>query len=180
HNHLVRNGQLTLVELACWASRFQIWSAITTSDDNDSWSLIFEDDIDLETFTSEVLQSFPHDLWNKPDLIYLGSCGNISGSMICEEAYGYRIHRALNPNCTHAYGIRSHAAAKLLRLLSSPRRAVDDEIVRLLNSEKLLIFSIHPSLALQKMTTPSNPSDVNPVKLLWLFQVKVWINSMLQ
>ncbi|CAF4365981.1 unnamed protein product, partial [Rotaria sordida] len=76
-NHLVRNGHITLVELACWASHMQIWSAIADSKSNDTWSLVFEDDIDLETFTSEVLESFPHDLWNKPDLIYLGSCGNI-------------------------------------------------------------------------------------------------------
>ncbi|CAF1172856.1 unnamed protein product [Rotaria sordida] len=179
-NHLVRNGHITLVELACWASHMQIWSAIADSKSNDTWSLVFEDDIDLETFTSEVLKSFPHDLWNKPDLIYLGSCGNIPGSMIYEGAYGYRIHQALNPSCTHAYAIRSRTAAKLLRLLSSPRRAVDDEIVLLSNSQKLLVFSIHPPLALQRSISPSNPSDINPVKPTLLFEVRVWISFILQ
>ncbi|CAF2505532.1 unnamed protein product [Rotaria sp. Silwood2] len=180
HDNLVRNGKITLAELACWASHMQIWSAISTSESNDSWSLVLEDDINLEIFTSEVLQSFPRDLWNKPDLIYLGSCYNIPGSMIYEGAYGYRIHQALNPSCTHAYGIQSRAAAKLLRLLSSPRKAVDDEIVLLSNNQTLLVFSIHPPLALQRLVTTSNPSDVNPAKLSWLFQAKASVNYLLQ
>ncbi|CAF3437508.1 unnamed protein product [Rotaria sp. Silwood1] len=180
HKYLMDKGRITLVELACWASHMQIWSAITFSTNNDSWSLVFEDDIDLETLTLEVLQSFPNDLWNKPDLIYLGSCGNIPGSKIYEGAYGYRIHQALNPSCTHAYAIRSHVAAKLLHLLSSPRRAVDDEIVLLSKSQKLLVYSIHPPLAIQRSITSSNPSDVNPVKVSWSFQVKAHIDSMLR
>lgn len=177
---LVRHGRITLVELACWASHMQVWSNIIASNNSNSWSLIFEDDIDLEMVTLEVLNSFPSDLWNKTDLIYLGYCGNQPGSMIYEGAYGYRIHRALYPSCTHAYAIQSSSASKLLRLLSSPHKAIDDEIVDLTNNEKIQVFSIHPPLAIQKSITSSNPSDVNPLKdTLWFHFIR-WINSILE
>ncbi|CAF3882215.1 unnamed protein product [Rotaria sp. Silwood1] len=178
--HLLHNGRITLVELASWASHMQVWSEITFSKSNDSWYLVFEDDIDLETLTTEILQSFPDDLWRKPDLVYLGSCGNIPGSKIYEGAYGYRIHQALNPSCLHAYAIQPQTAAKLLNLLSSPRRAADDEIVLLSNSQKLLVYSIHPPLALQRLTTPSNPSDLHPEKVYRLSRFKAKIDSMIR
>ncbi|CAF4287564.1 unnamed protein product, partial [Rotaria sordida] len=178
--HLLNNGRITLVELASWASHMQVWSEIAFSKSNDSWYLVFEDDIDLETLTSEILQSFPNELWHKPDLVFLGYCGNIPGSKIYEGTYGYRIHQALNPSCIHAYAIRSKTAGKLLNLLSSPKRAADDEIVLLSNSQKLLIFSIHPPLALQRLSTPSNPSDLHPEKVYQPSQFKAKIDSMIQ
>ena len=177
--HLLHKGSITLVELACWASHMQIWLDIATSQ-NDTWTMIFEDDIDLEMSTFDILQSLPDDLWNIPDMLYLGYCGDPLGPVIYEAIQGYRVHRAINPSCTHAYAIRSRTASKLIYLLSSPRRAVDDEIVRLVEEEKLLVFSIHPPLALQEKISSLHPSDVNPIKDNWLFRIKTWFNLMIQ
>ncbi len=175
--HLIQKGHITLVELACWASHMQIWSEIAASE-NDTWVFVFEDDIDLEIDTFNILESLPRDLWNIPDMIYLGYCGDPPGPVIYEEIQGYRVHRAINPSCTHAYAIRSRTASKLIHLLSSPRRAIDDEIVRLVGEEKLLVFTIHPPLALQLSITSSHPSDVNPIKHTWMHQIQVWFNSL--
>ena len=160
--HLMDTGQITLVELACWASHMQVWMEIASSQTNDTWTLIVEDDIDLEMMTVQVLESFPRDLWSRPDMIYLGYCGNPPGRSLFDGIKGYRVHRAINPSCTHAYAIRSNAASRLVRLLSTPLRAVDDELVRLGDQGVLVIFSIHPPLALQQSITSSHPSDVNP------------------
>ena len=179
-SHLVYTGQLTLLELACWASHMQIWTEIAAvaaaSGQNETWSLIFEDDIDLETTTVNILRSFPDDLWSQPDMIYLGHCGNPPGPLLYRGLEDYRVHRALNPSCTHAYALRSGAASRLVHLLSTPVRAVDDDIVRLVNAGKLSIFSIHPPLATQQLITFPHPSDVNPPKNTWIYVIKLRIN----
>lgn len=179
-SHLVYTGQLTLLELACWASHMQIWTEIATaaatSGQNETWSLIFEDDIDLETRTVDILQSLPHDLWSQPDMIYLGHCGNPPGLLLYHGLADYRVHRAFNPSCTHAYALRSRAASRLVHLLSTPVQAVDDAIVRLVNAGKLSIFSIHPPLATQQLITFPHPSDVNPPKNTWIYVIKLRIN----
>jgi GR25 family glycosyltransferase involved in LPS biosynthesis len=177
---LVHQGHITLVELACWASHMRVWLEIAASENNDSWVFVFEDDIDLEMATFDVLESLPRDLWNIPDMIYLGYCGDPPGLLMYEGTRGYRVHQAINPSCTHAYAIRSRTASKLIHLLSSPRRAVDDEIVRLVDTGKISAFSIHPPLALQQRITSSHPSDVNPIKNTLIFQIKTWINSICQ
>ena len=73
---LTRHYRITLVELACWASHMQIWTNIITSENSNSWTLIFEDDINLEMVTYEVLESLSRDLWNQIGMIYLGYCDN--------------------------------------------------------------------------------------------------------
>jgi GR25 family glycosyltransferase involved in LPS biosynthesis len=177
--HLTQKSRMRLIEIACWASHMQLWLEIADSQ-NDTWAFIFEDDIDLEMSTFDVLESFSLDLWNIPDMIYLGYCGDPPGPVIYEGIQGYRVHRAINPSCTHAYAIRSRTASKLIHLLSSPRRAIDDEIVRLVEDEKLLVFSIHPPLALQQAITSSHPSDINPVKHTLIYKINSWVNFLCQ
>jgi GR25 family glycosyltransferase involved in LPS biosynthesis len=173
--HLTHRGRIRLIEVACWASHIQLWLEIAASQ-NDTWIFIFEDDIDLEMSTFDILESFPSDLWEVPDMIYLGYCGDPLGQIIYEGIQGYRVHRAINPSCTHAYAIRSRSASKLLYLLSSPRKAIDDIIVDLVYEEKILVFSIHPPLALQQSITSSNPSDINPVQHTFIYKIKGWTN----
>ena len=165
--HLTRTSAFRLVELACWLSHIQIWFEIDALK-NDSWSLIFEDDIDLELSTFDILQSFPSDLWNIPDMIYLGYCGNNPGPIIHEGIQGYRVHQAMHPSCTHAYAIRHRSVGKILPLLSPPQDAIDDAIVELVKNKKLLVYSIHPPLAIQQTITSARPADINPVEdALW-------------
>jgi GR25 family glycosyltransferase involved in LPS biosynthesis len=171
--HLTQKSRMRLIEIACWASHMQLWLEIADSQ-NDTWAFIFEDDIDLEMSTFDVLESFSLDLWNIPDMIYLGYCGNPAGALIYEGIQGYRVHRAINPTCTHAYAIRSRTASKLIHLLSSPQEPVDKGIVGLAYDEKLLVFSIHPPLALEQEITSSYPSDVNPVQYTLKYQANAW------
>lgn len=177
---LTKNGIITPVELACWASHMQIWTDIAQSSDNQSWTLILEDDVDLEMKTIEILESFSDQLWKMPDMIYLGYCGNPPGSLIMHGLNGYRIHQAINPSCTHAYAIHRHAANKLIKFISSPLRAVDDEIVDLNDRDRLSVFSIHPPLAMQLKVTKSQQSDVNPSKGTWLHFVKRLFDSSIE
>ncbi len=173
--HLIYKSRLRLIEIACWASHLQLWLEIAASQ-NDTWAFIFEDDIDLEMSTFDILQSFPPELWTIPDLIYLGYCGDPAGPIIYEGIQGYRVHKAIHPSCTHAYAIRSRSAIKLIHLLSSPRKAIDDTIVDLVNDEKILVFSIHPPLALEQSMTSTQPSDINPVQHTLMYKIKGWTN----
>src|SRR5262249_4243912 len=77
-----------LTELACWASHMRIWITIsnyTYFNNNNTWSLIFEDDIDLEFDIPFIMQSFPHSIWSDADLIYLGHCANPPGKLIYQS-----------------------------------------------------------------------------------------------
>ncbi|CAF0972698.1 unnamed protein product [Adineta steineri] len=155
---------LKLTELACWASHMRVWMTIANNTllHNNTWSFIFEDDIDLEIDTPRILKSFSHSIWNEADLIYLGHCGDIPGTLIDQSwKHIHRVHQALRPSCTHAYAIRSDAARKLIYLLSKPSRAIDDSIVKLVDNHQLVAYSIHPPLAMQLPSSNTNPSDVN-------------------
>ncbi|CAF4094136.1 unnamed protein product [Adineta steineri] len=157
---------LKLTELACWASHMRVWLTIAnnTPCQNNAWSIIVEDDIDLEIDTPQIMQSFSQAMWNEADLIYLGHCANTPGKLIDQSSkHNYRVHQALHPSCTHAYAIRSDAARKLIYLLSKPSRAIDDSIVKLVDNHQLVAYSIHPPLAMQQPVSKNNPSDVNQI-----------------
>ena len=177
HSQLVKLGSITLNEIACWASHMQIWIDISNSKSNQTWTLILEDDIDLEMETIKVLESFPKQIWKTSDMIYLGHCDNPPGKLLYTGMNGYRVHYAKHPSCTHAYAIRKQGARKLIELISKPRRAIDQEIVHLNDAGQISILSIHPPLALQNTFSPSNRSDVNPSKNTWKYSVKRVVNS---
>ena len=156
-HHLLRHPRLSPLELACWASHMQLWTHIAlTSTSNDSWTLIFEDDVDVEMAIVEIVESFPREVWTRAEMIYLGYCGNPRGELVFKGRDPYQIHRAVNPSCTHAYAIRSATARKLVNLLPSPQQPIDMEIVRLHDEEKLLIFGIHPAIAIQNRRSKSS------------------------
>ncbi|UJR21573.1 hypothetical protein I4U23_024656 [Adineta vaga] len=174
----------TITELACWASHMRLWMTIsnTTSCLNKTWSLIFEDDIDLETMTPQIIQSFPDSIWNEADLIYLGHCANPPGKLLYQSSkYSYRIHQALHPSCTHAYAIRSDTARKLVYLLSKPSKPIDNSLVKLVNNHQLVAYSIHPPLAMQKPVSQQNPSNVNRINRdSWIYHIQFSIYTFLQ
>jgi GR25 family glycosyltransferase involved in LPS biosynthesis len=179
--HLMNHGRITLAELACWASHMQVWLEVAARTNDTGWTLIFEDDIDLEFHLTDILQSFPRELWNTPDLIYLGHCGNPPGRFLFNATRDFRVHQAINPSCTHAYAIRPRTASSLAQLLSSPRKAVDDEICDLVSVGKLLVFSMHPPLAVQQPSTALHPSDVNLARLdSWTYRMLKRLNHMIE
>ncbi len=163
----------------------RIWITIvnyTSSHHDNKWSLVFEDDIDLEIDTPNIMQTFPRTIWNDADLIYLGHCANPPGKLIYQSSqHMYRIHQALNPSCTHAYAIRTHIAKKLVYLLSKPSRPIDDSIVKLVHKHQLIVYSIHPPLAIQKEVTKKNPSDVNQInRQSFIYRIQLSIYTFLQ
>lgn len=176
---------LKLTELACWASHIRTWITIanhTYSKTNYTWSIIVEDDIDLEIDTPYIMQTFPYSIWNDADLIYLGHCANPPGELIFESSkHIYRIHKAVYPSCTHAYVIRSDTARKLINLISKPLRPIDDSIVKFVHDQRLVAYSIHPPLAIQKLVTKSNPSDVNKInRQSLIYRIQFTIYTFLQ
>ena len=172
---------LKSTELACWASHMRLWLTIAKNPQS-PWTLIFEDDIDLELDIVNIMQSFSKAIWNEPDLIYLGHCANPPGQLIDRPIQSnYRIHQALHPSCTHAYAIRSKSVHKLIDLLANPQRPIDDSIVELVDNGLLLAYSVHPPLAVQKDVSKSNPSDVNRIdRQSWRYRVQYSIYTFLQ
>ena len=173
-----------ITELACWASHMRIWITIanTTSCQNNTWSMVFEDDIDLEMMTPQIIQSIPNSIWNQADLIYLGHCANPAGKLIYQSSkYSYRIHQARHPSCTHAYAIRSDTARKLVYLLPNPSKPIDDSLVKLVSSNQLIAYSVHPPLVIQKPVSKDNPSDVNQIdRESWIYYIQFSIYTFVQ
>lgn len=181
-NHLF----FTSTELACWASHMRVW--LTIADDissvnnDDHWSMIFEDDIDLEMETIRIVESFPSSIWITADLIYLGHCANPPGKLIYQSStHIYRVHQAVHPSCTHAYAVRSRTARILISSLSNPSQPIDNAIVQLVKEQHLIVYSIHPPLAIQKPVSLRNPSDVNLAdRQSWIYRVKLFIYMYIQ
>ena len=174
-----------LTELACWTSHMRLWVTIadtSLSPNESTWSLVFEDDVDLELDIVNVMQSFPASIWSSADLIYLGHCANPPGHLIYQSSeYVYRVHQALHPSCTHAYAIRSSSAEKLVALLDQPRQPIDDSIITLVQQSKLIAYSIHPPLAIQKPISNRNPSDVNQTdRQSWMYRLRLSLYTLLQ
>jgi GR25 family glycosyltransferase involved in LPS biosynthesis len=185
HNQNQNRIFFKLTELACWASHMRLWITIansTSSYNDNTWSLVFEDDIDLEIDTPNIMKTFPHSIWNDADLIYLGYCANPPGKLIYQSSkHIYRIHQAIHPSCTHAYAIRSDIAKKFVYLLSKPSQPIDDSIIKLINKYHLIVYSIHPPLAIQKAVTKQNPSDVNQIdRQSFIYRIQLSIYTFLQ
>lgn len=169
-------------ELACWASHMRVWKTIINRTIDHDWSIIFEDDIDLELNIHSIMQTFPSSIWNQTDLVYLGHCANPPGKLIYQSTTSiYQIHEALHPSCTHAYAIRKQAARKMIHLLSEPTRPIDDSIIELVNKRQLIAFSIHPPLVIQNPVTETNPSDVNQVnRQTFIYKIRLAFYTFLQ
>ena len=175
----------TSTELACWTSHMRVWITIahnTSGCNDDRWSIIFEDDIDLEMDTVHIMQSLPSSIWAEADLIYLGHCANPPGKLIYQfPTHNYRVHQALHPSCTHAYAIRSRTARILMSSLSSPSQPIDNAIVQLAKQLHLVVYSIHPPLVIQKPVSMSNPSDVNLIdRQSWMYRIQLLIYTFIQ
>lgn len=180
-NHLF----FTSTELACWSSHMRVWITIAqniATCNDDHWSIIFEDDIDLEMDTVHLMQLIPLSIWTEADLIYLGYCANPPGKLIYQfPTLNYRVHQALHPTCTHAYAIRSRTARILISSLSSPSQAIDNAIVQLVKQRHLVAYSIHPPLAVQKSVSMSNPSDVNLInRQSWMYRIQLLFYTFFQ
>ena len=172
-------SSLTSTELACWASHVRLWMtlhrhhydrSLRTNDSSVKWMMILEDDIDVEADLVQRLRSFPSSIWSMADLIYLGHCANPPGRLVYRSIrYDYRIHHALHPTCTHAYLIRSTSLYKLISSLSRPVKPLDESIVDLVHRNSVVVLSVHPPMAEQKVVDESNPSDVNLIdrRSLW-------------
>lgn len=181
HNQNLNKFFLKTTELACWASHMRIWMTIVNSTSS-HWSIVFEDDIDLEIDTPNIIQTFPHSIWNDADLIYLGHCANPPGKLIYQSSkHKHRIHQAIHPSCTHAYAIKKSIANKFIHLLSKPIRPIDNSIINLINKYQLTVYSIHPPLAIQKAVTKKNPSDINQInRQSFLYYIQLTIYTFLQ
>ena len=185
YNRKRTNLFFTATELACWASHMRVWLAVaqdTSSDNDDRWSVIFEDDIDLEMETVRIVQSFPSSIWTSADLIYLGYCANPPGKLIYQSStHIHRVHQAIHPSCTHAYAIRTRTARILISSLSSPSQPIDNAIVQLVKEQHLIVYSIHPPLAIQKPVSVNNPSDVNLIdRQSWRYRIQLSIYTFFQ
>ncbi|KAJ3038034.1 hypothetical protein HDV00_001078 [Rhizophlyctis rosea] len=149
---------VTNVELAVWASHARIWKDVVTRELPSA--LVLEDDVDAETFTPRVVSYLHSKLPAEWDMLYLGHCDNPPGKRIAAR-YGYRLHVATHPSCTHAYAVSQKGASKLLELLTEPVAAVDDELVGLVIHKSITAYSVHPPLINQRQKDPTtNPSDI--------------------
>ncbi|CAF1332397.1 unnamed protein product [Adineta steineri] len=144
---------LKLTELACWASHMRVWMTIANNTllHNNTWSFIFEDDIDLEIDTPRILKSFSHSIWNEADLIYLGHCGDIPGTLIDQSwKHIHRVHQALRPS----YSNKENTPAELhftpdKKYLLVSNRGDENIVIYNLNENHDEILSIKEHLNIQ-------------------------------
>jgi GR25 family glycosyltransferase involved in LPS biosynthesis len=135
-------------EVGCYMSHMKLLEKIA-EDAYDGWTIIFEDDIQLEPdFQARLLEQLPY-LSEDVDMIYVGSLNQPT----CEEEKrkGADLCEVENPWGTHAYMVNKRSAKKIRDLISYIDREIDIKYVSLIKEGKIDAFVIVPTLVKQNM-----------------------------
>lgn len=152
-------------ELGCLLSHLSIIALAASHNNENNFTLIFEDDV--VTSSSNIDSLFEEisdmDEYERVDIIYLGKCLESCGKITQIKD---NIFRAATPSCTHALIIRNSYARKLLKLMDNcDDSAIDSEFFnRGIDSiHRDLIVSgiingivIHPAIFYQDVITGSS------------------------
>ncbi|KAI0782186.1 hypothetical protein C8Q75DRAFT_801274 [Abortiporus biennis] len=180
---------LSAPKIACWYSHLKVIETIAfdghTPGNNaiqdNSVSLVLEDDIDMELDIEERLRSLWHLLPDGWDMVYLGHCWSdesrfpalSDSSSRSSSLFGLHdglpklvaphqnmLHPSFAPKCTHAYALNRRGARRLMRHLLHPSfaysRALDQALAWLIESGRIKSYSIVPSVVAQRKIASSD------------------------
>lgn len=135
-------------EVGCYMSHLKLLEKIA-EDPYDGWTIIFEDDIDLEPdFQERLLKQLPY-LKEEVDMVYVGSLNQPT----CEDEKrrGADLCEVGNPWGTHAYMVNRNSAKKIRDLIGYIDREIDIKYVTLIKEGKIDAFVVVPTLVKQNM-----------------------------
>jgi len=112
--------------------------------------LILEDDADLESNTTAIVQEAMPYMGDDWDTVFLGHC---RGRETQGEESGYpNLRRSRQPWCNHAYAISAKGALKLMKYLLKPvnRCPLDQRLlVQIIQRKEIVSWSFDPPLSIQ-------------------------------
>ncbi|RIB28229.1 glycosyltransferase family 25 protein [Gigaspora rosea] len=153
------NSKLTVGQRACYVSHYLIFQSIIEEGFNNT--LILEDDVDFEVNITEIMADIYQNLPEHWDTLHIGHCYEMIGQPVGSSSFPNKLYQSVNPQCTHAYAVSNSGAHKLLKLIDpiKPIGPVDYEISLIINSKKIISYSIHPQPIIQwKENFPSEVS----------------------
>eukprot|EP00892_Ulva_mutabilis_P009519 jgi/Ulvmu1/693/UM010_0065.1 len=158
--HLRQHDEvLTAGEVACYASHRAVWRDAAARDATGPL-LVLEDDVDPEAGFVAAVRGALARLPQEWDVLWVGSCYEETLQAAAPEKVAHRLYRAKGPMCTHAYLLRSSAAAAaLLRHagnMTDPWAAVDHAMLRAVRTSGMHAYVMLPPPVAQL------PHDVPP------------------
>ena len=117
-------------------------------DKNAQTCLIFEDDLKLPfdpVETKERMSDVINDLPEYWDIVYFGRCWDKTCSQ--QEQIGKYLYSKVKLLCRHAYALSRSGAQKILdKTLPMDKHNGDQEYLKLINTNELIAFAVHPQL----------------------------------
>ena len=151
------NDNIKKREIGCYMSHLKIYDKIkhnNTVNNNNPYSIIFEDDIDIVStnFLKEIEVSINFLNNNKLDfdVIYLGTLNQNHGESINNQNL-YKINKNSELHGTHGMLINNKNIDKLLNLLKPIKLAIDNEYFELIKSEQINAYVIYPHIVNQQV-----------------------------
>jgi len=149
-------------EIGCYMSHLKIYNLIKNSN-SDNYSIIFEDDFNLESdnFLETVNDSI-NNLNKKEidfDLLFLGNHNSNHGEKIVDNIYHVNSNEQLLG--THCYVVNNANIDKIISHTKLIDTAIDIKLDTLSKSNKLTILVLYPTIANQAGSNYSSIRDMN-------------------
>ncbi|KIM39001.1 hypothetical protein M413DRAFT_234035 [Hebeloma cylindrosporum] len=167
---------LTEARVACWLGHLSAIHKIANSlmSDHLDFSIILEDDVDMERDIAQQMKRLWPYLPPGWDIVFLGHCWSDEGhgqqlsphdkiNATAHHSSNSQLHVSQKPKCTHAYALSRIGARRLLLHLRYPpfafSRAIDQAFAWLVESNRVKSYSIVPSLVVQRKVAESDIAD---------------------
>ena len=145
-------------EIGCMLSHISVLYLISKHKSKNQYSIIFEDDIMLNSdinLNSDILkQKISNAIDHDPKLIYLGKCYEVCSNM---KQINDDIYYGNRPLCLHAYMIKNSYAKTIIDYIFSQNKIsvpIDNLIPQITKDNEIIVF--HPSLFYQNLNYTSN------------------------
>ncbi len=145
-------------EIGCFMSHFTLYLSASEHQNQNAYTLIFEDDITLNNNNGgNIKQKIDSALNMDPEMLYLGKCFESCSDMV---KINDDLHYGFNPVCFHSYMIKNSFAKQVVNYIINQQyinEPIDNLLAKLIHENKLLVF--HPSLFIQNIKWESNLRD---------------------
>lgn len=132
-------------EVGCYMSHLKIYDMIKNKGNDDGYSIIFEDDFQINDDFSNILEQTLLKLDGYDfDMLFLGMIGNL-GDNIMDNIY----YTTIGSYCCHAYLVNNKKIGKIISAMKYIDTIVDGTIFIKGHNKELTVLRISPNIAEQ-------------------------------
>lgn len=158
---IVPNSKITAGEIGCFLSHILLWKHIVNLDIERA--IIFEDDINPVASFDHIMTICSLKEVQDVDILYLGHYFSLGKGQPIAQVGNYEINKSVRALTTHAYMVTRKGCKRLLEYFNNQKSddAIDQELAKAAKKNKILSYSVNPSLVDQdKSNGPNSIIDI--------------------